>query len=126
MRPLDCPSRENTSTVGPAQVKGLVHGTDGHANLWGARLKWVITRHSANLTGCPPYPRMRTSDSHTVMSALGQMRSFDHLVGDREEFIWDSETKRLGCLEIEDQLKPGRLLNRQIGWFCSAKNLIQK
>jgi hypothetical protein len=49
MRPFDCPSRENTSTVGAAQVKGLVHGTDGHANLLDARLKWGQKQTSGEL-----------------------------------------------------------------------------
>jgi hypothetical protein len=35
---------------------------------------------------------------------------FDHLVGEREQFVWNGETKRAGGLEIDHELEPGRLL----------------
>jgi hypothetical protein len=40
---------------------------------------------------------------------------FDHLVGERGQFVWNGETKRAGGLEIDHELEPGRLLDRQVG-----------
>ena len=34
---------------------------------------WVKSRHSASLTGCPLYPRKRTSESGTFMSVMGEI-----------------------------------------------------
>jgi hypothetical protein len=52
------------------------------------------------------------------MSALGHKRTsqlFDHLIGNVQQTKWHSEPKRFGGLEIDDQLEPGRLQDRQVG-----------
>jgi hypothetical protein len=36
----------------------------------------------------------------------------NHFVGAGKERWWDFEAKRLGCVQIDDQLKLGRLLHR--------------
>ena len=38
-------------------------------------------------------------------------KSFDNLVGDRDHFIWNDKAERLGSLEVDDQIKFGRLLD---------------
>jgi len=48
--------------------------------------------------------------------------SFDHLVGAREERLWHGEAERLGGLEIDDQLDPGALVDRQIGGFLTLED----
>ena len=48
----------------------------------------------------------------------------DHLVGYREHVRRDSEAKRLGSLHVDDQLKLGRLLDRQFAWTCTAQYAI--
>jgi hypothetical protein len=37
---------------------------------------------------------------------------FDHLVGCHEQFVRHGEAKRLGNLEVDDQLEPGEPLDR--------------
>jgi len=39
---------------------------------------------------------------------------FDHLVGAAEQREWHREPKRLGGLEVDDQLRPRDLLDRQV------------
>jgi hypothetical protein len=48
----------------------------------------------------------------------------DHLVGGSEERWWHGETERSGSLQIDDQLKFGRLLNRQIAGFLALEDAV--
>jgi hypothetical protein len=45
---------------------------------------------------------------------------FHDLVGQCEEFIWNVKAERLGGLEVDDEIKFGRLLDRQLAGLCSA------
>jgi hypothetical protein len=57
--------------------------------------------------------------------ALQQFNSlFDHLVSAHQESSRDRESERLGCDQIDDQFKFGRLLDWDIGWLRSAQNLV--
>ena len=47
------------------------------------------------------------------ITLLGGALSFDHLVGKSEQLVWNLEAKRLGGLEIDDQIQFGRLNYRQ-------------
>jgi hypothetical protein len=47
---------------------------------------------------------------------------FDHLVGAGEQRDRDGDAKRLGFLEVDDQLDLGELLDRQIGRLLALKN----
>ena len=49
--------------------------------------------------------------------------SLDHLVGCSEEQWRHGEAKRLGVLEIDDQLEDGRLLDGKIGRFFTLRIL---
>ena len=46
-------------------------------------------------------------------------RLFDHLVGAGDERRGHFNAKHFGGLEIDDQFKPGRLLDRQITGLCT-------
>ena len=65
---------------------------------------------------CLLYPQKRTHAAHKRMSALGQKRtlrhSFDHLVGALLKMKRYVESESLGGLDIDNQLKLGRLFDR--------------
>ena len=43
-------------------------------------------------------------------------------VGERKQIVRDFDPERLGGLDIDDELKPGRLQDRQIGGFGTVEN----
>jgi hypothetical protein len=49
--------------------------------------------------------------------------SLDDLVCACEDRWRHREAERLGCLEVDDQLEGGRLLDRQIGGFGTLEDL---
>ena len=52
----------------------------------------------------------------------GKKSSFDHLVGATEHGKWDSDTQRLGGLEVDDQLDFRRLLDWQVGRLVTLED----
>jgi hypothetical protein len=51
---------------------------------------------------------------------------FNCFVGTCEHCGSNFEAERLGGLEIDDQLEPGRLLDRQVGRFGPFENLVNE
>src|SRR6516164_155443 len=49
-------------------------------------------------------------------------QSFDNLVGAAEQRERERDAKRVGCLEVEEQLDLGGLLHRQVGGFLAFEN----
>jgi hypothetical protein len=58
-----------------------------------------------------------------VIFAASARCLLDDLVGAHEERLRQSEAELLGGLQIEDQLEPGRLLDRQVGRLGALENL---
>src|SRR5262245_65955203 len=50
--------------------------------------------------------------------------SLDHFVRSRQHIRWDCETDLLGGLQIDDELKSLRLLDRQIGGLSAFQDLV--
>ncbi len=49
---------------------------------------------------------------------------FDHLIGAQQEVLGQLEAEHLRGGEIEDQVKLGRLLDRQVAGLCAVQDLI--
>jgi hypothetical protein len=63
----------------------------------------------SSLSACNARPVHTDGPLPEVSSPL-----FHDVVGEREEFIWNGEAERLGGLEVDDEIKFGRLLDRQL------------
>jgi len=76
-----------------------------------ACLKRAISRPMHRKKSAAPWPEDRSSST-----------LFDHLVGAGEQRDRDGDAKRLGFLEVDDQLDLSELLDRQIGRLLALKN----
>ena len=54
--------------------------------------------------------------------ALRLAHLLDHLVGARQQCGWNLDAERFGRLQIDDELKFGRELDRHFGWIFTLKN----
>ena len=78
---------------------------------------WVISGHSA----CPVDVRFTPKSGHVqctkrcrLCAKSGHETLFDHFVGDGEDARRDGQAKRLGGLEVDDQLELDQLDDRQV------------
>src|SRR5262249_22474438 len=53
----------------------------------------------------------------SILNPPSRFTSFDHLVGAGEQRRRNFDAERLGGLEVDHQLVPGKCLHRQIGWL---------
>jgi hypothetical protein len=53
------------------------------------------------------------------------IESFDHLVGEREQLVWEIEAERLRCGEINDEIELGRLLDRDVRRLRPAQDFVR-
>src|SRR5262245_9996166 len=58
------------------------------------------------------------------MRAASSSRSFDHLVGASENRIRHGQAEGLGGFKIDDELEPGRQLNRQLARLGTIEDAI--
>src|SRR5262245_21249656 len=68
-----------------------------------------------------PQPKSGLSDYGQEATAH---TSFDHPIGADENRIRDRDTENLGGLQVERQLDPGWLLDRQVGGLRSIDDLL--
>ena len=92
------------------------HGLGQKQRSGTARGKSGVTRDSGPAR---PFELLRLRANSGSVATL-----FDHLVGAGEDRLRDCEAERSGSLEIDDQLKPGWLLDRQIGGAGTLEYLV--
>src|SRR5882672_11088535 len=88
------------------------------SQLWVKKRKWW---HFQNMSAVPPATGIRRGERHVCFMpeadsciATKKLVLFDHLVGAEEKRLRNVEAQRLCRLQIDEQLKPCRLLHRKI------------
>src|SRR6266566_3469161 len=69
-------------------------------------------------------PDARTCGGEVSFEPASPFRSFDHLVGEREQLVGNFEAERLSGVQIDDEVELSRLLDRKISRLRSAQNFI--
>ena len=101
------------STIAPFRTYALNGRFRGEADVDRSSL---LANRDAN----DPKETLRVAD-YCIAKGL-----FDHLVGGSEQRGRHGEFKRLGGLEIDDEIEFGRLLDRDIAGLRPAQNLVDK
>src|SRR5262249_18572762 len=68
------------------------------------------------------HPKCQTSVQFDTLDSSFVRGSLDHLVGEREQLVWNLEAKRLGGFEIDHKLEPSRLHDGEVSWLLSVEN----
>src|SRR5215469_10553492 len=74
-------------------------------------------------TESPSFSKGRLEDRHRASEERASIRSLDHFIRPRQQRRRDRQAKRLGGLEVDDQLEGRRLLDRQIGGLGALEDL---
>src|SRR5438093_12328681 len=70
------------------------------------------------------YPLLGPDFHRLDRTSLRLAHSLDHLVGAQEERLGDRQAKRLGGVQIDDEIELGRLLDRDVAWLGPSQNLV--
>src|SRR5215468_12165142 len=68
------------------------------------------------------YPLLGPDFHRLDRTSLRLAHSLDHLVGEREQLVWNIEAQRLGGLEVDHQLEFNRLHHRKVLGLRSIEN----
>src|SRR6516225_9511437 len=71
------------------------------------------------------YPLLGPDFHRLDRTSLRLAHSLDHLVGKRDQFVWDLKSERLGGFEIDGKLELDRRLHRQIARFFAVQDAIE-
>src|ERR1700676_1232525 len=73
----------------------------------------------------PVFPDKQTCSKSIGMSQrCQQATSFDHVIGAGEQRRWHAEAERLRSLEIDNQVKLGRLFDRNVARLGPSQYLV--
>src|SRR6478752_5630114 len=75
-----------------------------------------------NASAAAPAARCRNHRGGNFILALSFASSFDYLVGDCEQRRRHVQAEGFNSLQIDDEIKLGRLHYRQIAWFLTLEN----
>src|SRR5216684_2341375 len=83
----------------------------------------VATQHSLPSRS---YPLLGPDLHRLDRTSLRLAHSLDHLVGAGEQHVWNGDSQRLRCREVDYQLELGWLLDRDIAGLRPAQNLVDQ
>src|SRR5262245_52026575 len=86
----------------------------------------LVPKRNARRSAAWQRPRPDAENFGGEVSLLPPSRvtSFDHLVGAGEQRRRNIDAERLGCVEIDQQLEPGWLFDRQVCGLRTLENLV--
>src|SRR5262245_46418223 len=74
------------------------------------------------MSALPPKATSNATYGDVRFGPIAYMRYLlDDLVSSQEERLWDGEAECFGSLEVDDELKLGRVLHRQVGRLSAAE-----
>src|SRR5262249_2737515 len=96
------------------------------------RARWRSNNGSSNGENLTPSKALPVVPTSTVIYVVDRSarcprrsaRLFDHLVGEREQLVWNLEAERLRGLEVDRELVLGRCLYRQVGRLLALEDAV--
>src|SRR5215813_10783180 len=83
----------------------------------------VATQHSLP---SGRYPLLGPDFHRLDRTSLRLAHSLDHLVGERDQLVWNLEAECLRGRAVDDEIEFGRLLDRNIARLRPAQNLVDE
>src|SRR4051794_40009601 len=103
-------------------MSGSFRHTDDACAVRYQRLKKEDSENSLQL--CPGQRNQPTGSVGSVRAKRGSpLLLLDHLVSAREQGGWRLEAERLGSLEVDHEIEPRGLFDRQVAGICAVQDL---